>query len=154
MIVAKPTRWFSRAYRLADDEREVGVLRPALLTERAAVELEGEAYTIRRDGLLGPFLMERDGETVAAAEKPSAFRSRFRVAVGGRISELDRRGAFGRSFDLLENDEVVGVITRPSIFSRRIEVVLPEEWPLPERVFLLWLALMVWKREEQGAAGG
>lgn len=154
MIVARPARWFSHTYRLSDDEREVGLIRPSLFTERATVELDGEAFTARRDGVLGPYILEKGGETVAAADKLSAFRSRFRVAAGGRISELDRRSAFSRSFDLLADDEVIGVITRPSLFSRTIEVVLPEAWPLPERVFLLWLALLIWRREERSSAGG
>jgi hypothetical protein len=38
------------------------------------------------------------------------------------------------------------------MFSRRANIDLPAEWPLPTRAFLFWLALLMWKQEQAAAS--
>ena len=46
----------------------------------------------------------------------------------------------------------VGTIRRETWTSRKARVELPDELPLPVRVFVLWLVLLMWKRESDAAA--
>jgi hypothetical protein len=51
---------------------------------------------------------------------------------------LRAKSIFNRIFVLLDGAGEVGSIAPVSIFSRRASVDLPEELPLPVRIFLVW----------------
>ena len=53
---------------------------------------------------------------------------------------------------LLEGSEEVGKISPDGIFTRRATVNLPETLPLPVRVFLVWLTLILWKRDSDSSS--
>ena len=53
-----------------------------------------------------------------------------------------------------KGDKVVGALSPRGLFTRRAAIDLPETMPLSVRVFIIWLAVIIWKRdaEAQGAA--
>ena len=147
MLVATPTHFLARSYRLTDDGVEVGWLHPSRVSmHRATLELGLDSYSLLRDGLLGPFVLKSGEEVAAAADKTSAFRNRFQVAVGGRILPYERTGFMGGTYNLRDEHGILGTVER-RLFTRSIETDLPDEIPLLERCFLLWLAYMSWKRD-------
>jgi hypothetical protein len=97
--------------------------------------------------------MEREGRRLARAEKPSMFRSRFTVWLGGRSYELKKVAAGKRSFVLLEDGTEMGRLHRRGLFNRRTRLDLPNDWSLAAQAFILWLALVVWAREDAAIAG-
>lgn len=151
MLAAIPAHWYSRTFTLEDDGVPVGTLTPSLLSTKAALEIDGVLYEASREGPLGAFVLTLDGETVAAADKKGIMGGRFEVAVGGRIVAFDRQGWTGRRYHLLREGVTLGRIER-RVFSRRIEADLPMDLPLHERAFLLWLAYMMWQREQAAAS--
>ena len=66
--------------------------------------------------------------------------------------ELKSRSAFSRTFVLRAGSTVVGSLSAGGLFRRRMNVDLPETLPLPVRVFLMWLTMILWKREAEAAA--
>lgn len=50
--------------------------------------------------------------------------------------------------------EVVGKVEPEGLFTRSVSVELPEQWELAMRVFVVWLCMILWKREGAGAGGG
>jgi hypothetical protein len=56
------------------------------------------------------------------------------------------------AFDLFDGEKQIGSIYPLGIFTRRSNIDLPDDWPLAIRVFLFWLAFIIWKRQHQAAA--
>ena len=54
--------------------------------------------------------------------------------------------------DVLVDGRAVGAITPASAWSRRASAELPAALPLPVQVFVVWLAMLLWKREQDAAA--
>ncbi len=59
---------------------------------------------------------------------------------------------WNRRFGLFDRDKQIGGIYPLGLFSRRANIDLPTEWPLPTKAFLFWLALLMWKQEQSAAA--
>jgi hypothetical protein len=53
---------------------------------------------------------------------------------------------------LLVDEREVGEIAPASLWSRRATARFPDTLALPMQVFLLWLAVLLWKRDSDAAA--
>ena len=150
---AVPKSWASWDFRVSEHEVEVAYIDVAWFREAADVTVEGVPYRMARAGFAsGAFELRHGGETIARAEKPSAFRRTFDVRFDGRRYGLAPRSILGRTFELRRDGVTVGTIRRETWTSRKARVELPDELPLPVRVFVLWLVLLMWKRESDAAA--
>ncbi|MBM3470135.1 MAG: hypothetical protein FJX73_05000 [Armatimonadetes bacterium] len=100
---------------------------------------------------MGDFVLESGGAVLARAEKPSAFRRSFVIEHEGRRYTLRSRSAFLRAFVLLDGSAEVGSITPEGMLTRRADVTLPLDLPLPVRVFIIWLVLILWRRDDDSS---
>ncbi|MFQ5889571.1 MAG: hypothetical protein ACE5JR_05910 [Gemmatimonadota bacterium] len=154
VLKAVPGGWFSWDFRIFEGEREIALLDRAWVRERGHFRLAGGVFDLYRDGLLGPFVLETEGRVLARAEKLSALRRIFRVTAGERRYTLKAASPFRREFVLLQGERRVGSM-RPESVLRRVAVAeFPEELPLPIRIFLVFLVLLLWKREASAAPAG
>jgi hypothetical protein len=153
MLEAIPKNLFSTGFRFEQESQLLGELDSSIWREKARVELKDGAYLLYREGhFTGAFLMEHNGKLVTRATKPSALYNRFEIEVAGRLLVLRRLSIWNRRFGLFDGDKEVGSIYPPSLLSRRANIDLPGDWPLPIRVFLFWLVFIIWKRQQQAAA--
>lgn len=153
MLKAIPTSWFSWDFTVTDGTQPVANIDISWWREKGELTVQGAAYQVYREGLMsGAFILEKGGAVMARAEKPSAFRRSFIIEHAGRQYTLRAKAALGREFLLLEGEREVGSISPEGIFTRRASVALPESLPLPVRVFITWLTVILWKREAQAAA--
>jgi hypothetical protein len=153
MLEAIPTNIFSTTFRLQQQNQLVGEVATSVWGEKGRLELEDGTYEAYREGWFsGDFLLEHGGKLVARASKPSALHNRFEVEFLGRRLTLRKLSAWNRRFGLFDGDTQVGSIYPLSVFSRRSNIDLPVDWPLPIRVFLFWLVFIIWKRQSQAAA--
>jgi hypothetical protein len=138
--------------------------------ERTKLEIGGahyEASTQRREAK--EFLLEDErGQRVAVVEKkveePSTWKERFLKSSEGREHFLFEHG--GNRYELRKESTKAYVITREGVgsvgsirhkggwFSREWTVDLPEELPLEVKVFLVWVVVVLWRREKVAAASG
>jgi hypothetical protein len=156
MLTAVPMSWFSWNFRLREPGgASIGEVKLSAWRERGAVELAGKSYRIRRDGLLGPFLMEAsDGAVVAMATKPSALRSEFVVSDDVHTYELKAVSMFQRTFHVYRDDERLGAIVPDSFLGRQASLQFPGDTPpLMMQAFLAWLTLLLWKRAAAASSG-
>jgi hypothetical protein len=153
MLTLMPKSWFSWNFRLEEPVgNAVAEVRLSSWRDRGSVVVGGVTYTIRRDGLLGPFVMEApDGSMVGTAVKPSMFRAQFFVGEREPTYLLKREGFFRRRYGLFRDDRRIGSIV-PGLWLRRADVELAEEVPETIRAFLIWLACLLWKRAVAAAA--
>ena len=76
----------------------------------------------------------------------------FNVESGGRMWKWEGQ-VFRRSFVLEENDRAVGSLAPVAIITRKARAEFPDDVALPVRIVMIWLALLMWKREaDSGAA--
>ena len=148
MLEASPTNIFSYNFRLREDDAPVGELIASLWWEKARVSLADGSYDLYRESLFsGDFLLARDGTIIARAAKPSVLQNKFEVHFADRHLLLRKISIWRRPFAVFDGGTLIGSIYPVGPFTRRSNIDLPTPLPLPVRVFLFWLALILWKRE-------
>ena len=153
MLRLEPTRWFSWAFTVDDDGRPLGTLDISVWRERGDLVVAGRTFNIIRDGFVsGGFRLESGGTIVATANRVSVFRRGFDVTFSGRTLRLRPRSAWGRALVLHEGEREVGDIRPRTMWSRRATAALPDTLPVQVRLFVLWLAMLIWKRDDDAAA--
>lgn len=153
MLEAIPKNIFSTNFRLQQQNKLLGEVDTSIWREKARIELEDGTYELYREGAFsGDFILEHDGKVVARASKPSAFQNNFEVELPNRRLVLRKLSAFNRRFGLFDGEKQIGSIYPLGVFTRRTNIDLPGDWPLPIRIFLFWLAFVIWKRQSQAAA--
>jgi hypothetical protein len=152
MLEATPTNFFSTTFLLQENGRIVGEIDASLFTQKAHLELADGGYDLYREGLIGDFVMALNGKIVARAVKASVFKNRFEITVPGHNLELRKLNIFSRQFVVFEGDKQVGGIYPLGLFTRRSKIELPASWPLSARVFLFWLAFLIWKKQNAAAS--
>ena len=130
------------ALELSLDGKPVVVLDHAKL----GFSFDGQVYTVRRSGFLGPlYELQQDGLTLLSA-KQAAFANRYTVSLGDRVWMLKAVEITATRFGLFDGGTQVGGIS-PAGRSRHtsdITIDLPEVLPLAGQVFLMWLLLWKW----------
>jgi hypothetical protein len=155
MLEAKPVSMFSRDFSIEAEGKRIALLDVSCWKEAGEISIEDESYRLFRERLMsGAFILEKEGQAVARAIKPSAFRSRFDLELAGRHCTLNPDSFFRRSFSVLQNDVAVGSIRRAGLFTRRAIIDLPGDWSLPLQVFVFWLVVVIWNRDDSAAAAG
>jgi hypothetical protein len=154
MLDAVPEHWFSWDFAIRDATRQpVAKVRLSSWRERGAVIVNGIEHKVSRQGVLrGAFVLERGGSVLARAEKPSAFRREFRIEHGGKQYTLKGRSIWRRERVLYDGGREIGAIIPEGLFSRRARAELPDTLPLLLRLFVVWLTMLLWKREADAAA--
>lgn len=153
MLEAVPKNILSTNFRLQQHNQLVGEVETSIWREKAQLELEDGTYQLYREGpFSGDFLLEHNGKVVARASKPSALQNRFEVELPNRKLVLRKLSPWNRRFGLFEGEKQVGSIYPLGIFTRRSNIDLPTEWSLAQRIFLFWLAFLIWKRQSQAAS--
>lgn len=153
MLEAVPKSIFSKSFRLQDQNRLLGEIDTSIWSEKAQLELEDGTYHLYRERMFsGDFILEHNGNVVARAAKPSALKARFDVELLNRHIVLRKVSIWNRRFAAFDGENQIGGIYPPGLFTRRANIDLPADWPLPIRIFLFWLVFLIWKRERQASA--
>ncbi|GAB4237662.1 MAG: hypothetical protein OHK0028_14990 [Deltaproteobacteria bacterium] len=145
-----PKSWFSWDYDLYERGALLATIDNAWWRELGAFEHGGKRYTVRRDGLTGPFLLEGEEGEIARAVKPGFAFRRFEVEYAGRRFSLHSVSSLRNSFELAEGDRPAGSVRCSGRLSYRGQAFLPPDLPPPVRVFLVWLVVLLWRRRAEG----
>ena len=153
MLEAIPNNIFSKKFRLHQRDRLVGEVDTSVWREQGSIELEEGTYSLRREGFCsGDFYLERDGHIVARASKPSVLRNTFEIDLPNRHLTLRKLSPLNRRFGVFEGDKQIGSVYPLGIFTRRSNIDLPADWSLASRIFVFWLASLVWNRQNAAAS--
>jgi hypothetical protein len=151
MLTAVPNSLFSWDFDIRDENgQSVADVRLSNWRERGAISVPGQECRVYRQSLLGAFVLEQNGAILVKAEKPSALFREFTVTHEARTYTLKAWSPMRRAMALYENDAVIGKLIPESFFSRRIRVELPVDMPLMLASFVIWLTMLLWKREADG----
>jgi hypothetical protein len=170
MLRAVHKSWFSHDFTVFDHTGQpVAQADLSSWRERTKLDIGGTHYDAsaqKREAK--EFLLENEsGQRVAVVEKvepPSTWKDRFL-----KSSEWKDRFPFehgGNRYELRKESTKAYVIAREGVgsvgsvrleggwFSREWTVDLPEELPLEVKVFLVWVVVVLWRRERVAAASG
>jgi hypothetical protein len=151
MLRAEPANWLTRDYKLLRGDLCFAQLGFAWHGTRGEVIVDREVFEVGREGFMsGQFTLSRRGKVHASATKPSALQRRFEVSHEGREYELEARSWFDRKFVLRENGCEIGAIRTVQLLSRKAVIDLPPDMPVEVQVFVTWLVLFLWKRQNEG----
>lgn len=149
-----PKSWFSWNFKISEGPTTIADLDLSSWREKGSLHIGEDDYDIYRKGLISPTIFfEEKGKLLARAEKSSMFRRGFSIQIDGRDFVLERKSGFRRAFVLSNDLGAIGSVAPISIFTRKATADLPEDLPVPIRLFVVWLVLLSWKRISQNSAG-
>src|SRR5918993_4467197 len=94
-----PRRWYSWDFSLVSGDRTLAELDLSSWRERGVVTIADHEHRVYREGMVGgDFVIERDGQVLARATKPSAFSSTVVVTHDRREYTLQKRSIWRRGF--------------------------------------------------------
>jgi len=142
-----PKSWLSWDFTAFDGSHAVADFDISSWREKATLTVQSDEYSVYREGMMsGDFILQSvAGLEWARAEKPSAFRRCFVIRHAGNSYTL--RATSMRQFTLFDDSREIGSISPDGFFTRRATVDLPDALPLPVRMFITWLAIILWKRD-------
>jgi hypothetical protein len=159
-LEAVPEGLLARAYEIRENSSAVGRVEhtPLPLLKRGTVTLGDQVFPITREGVLRPnYLMNvSDGSVRARAEKQGLGGYAYRVRFGDSEILLKKKVfAMRERFILMDASGELGEISRDSILSRRMTVILGDRaaaFPREVVLFLIWIALMIHRAEAAASA--
>jgi hypothetical protein len=147
--------WYSYDFNVTEGDRHLAHVDVAMWREKGTLTIDGVAHRVYRESVMhGDFLLERDGHILARATKPSAFRNLLVIRHDGRTYELVKASLWRRRYVVRAGNEEIGSVAPTSAWRRNAAVQLPPQWPLPLKVFVIWLVIILWKRADGAAASG
>ena len=153
MLRAVPKSWFSKDYKVLENNTAIAIIDPSWWREAGDVNIKGTHYRVYREGLMtGAFVLEHGSSILARAEKPSALYRSFLVEYDGMKYTLEAESALHRKFVLSEDGKRIGSVYPEHALTRKAVIDFPEEIALAVRIFMFWLVLILWKREEAASA--
>ena len=152
MLEAIPRHWYSWHDDLMEGVTRLAEVRVSSWRDAGQLTVGQNTFRVYRQGLFkGAFLLESNGSILAQAEKPSVFRRWLDIQHQGRHYIL-KTVVFRRKLVLLDGSMEIGSLTPRGLFSRRATVNLPEDLSAPLKAFIVWLALLMWKRDAAAGA--
>jgi hypothetical protein len=147
-----PTGLLSFSYDVLEGGAQVGsiVNRAAFLQVKGTLAAGGKEYFTRREGAFkASYLMETaEGGLIARAAKVMALAEKYEISFGERTMRLKKKPmAMKAAFIISSAAGDTGTIMQESLLSRRL---LCEMDAVPTEIvlFLLWMALIIRKRDE------
>ena len=100
----------------------------------------------------GHWTLDLDRESVASAQKSSAFTRTFEIQNAEGTLLLCAESAGARNFRVERSDEVMATISRDHALTRRATIeTLAEKWDFPTICFAFWLVVLIWHRAASGS---
>jgi hypothetical protein len=146
MLKVIPHHWFTWNCGIIEDQAIVGTLDFSVWGEAGHLRIRDEQFRAYREQ--GNFYLADQQRCVAIATKLNPLFRQFFIKHGEARYELQATSASGRKFMVQEYGQVVGEIYPAHAFTRQAIVDLPDSIPLPMRLFMVWLVLMLWKRRQ------
>jgi hypothetical protein len=150
MLKVIPKAW-SYAFSVTDGATSIAqAVDLSWWRDKGELRIQGAVYRTHRDG--SSYVLESSSKVIARAERPRMLFREFVIEHSGHRYTLRAKSAFRRKFLLFEGESQVGSISAEGFFTRKAAVELPSQLPLVLQVFIIWLAMTLWKHDD--TAGG
>jgi hypothetical protein len=151
MLKMIPDHWFTWNCGVFENRILIANIGFSVWGEAGELQVEDCHYKVYRESVISSNFFLADHETcIAMAEKPNPLFRQFFIKHADSRYELQAISPLGRKFMLQEYGQIVGSIYPAHAFTQRAIADLPTTIPLPVRLFMVWLVLTLWKRQQQG----
>lgn len=130
-----------------------------VVRERVEFVADDRAYSVRKSDIDGVLVLTdvSTGMPLAQRVKLGAFSSdcdvEARMPDGAvHVIRLDRVSAMKKRVELRVGGVVVGEVCRSGVWKPQTWAEVPDSWPVPVAVFVIWLALRQFASEDAAAA--
>jgi hypothetical protein len=123
--------------------------RPRFFADKGELRVQGVIYTARREK--SSYVLELAGHVLARAERLRKWPRELVIEHSGRRYTLRAKSVFRRDFQLFDDSTQIGFVSPEGLFTRKAAVELPRTLPLFLQVFVIWLAMTLWKHEDAAA---
>ena len=146
MLKVIPKGW-SYAFKVMDGTESVAeAVNLSFWQDKSELRIQGNVYQARRDR--SSYVLESAAGVLARAEWPRRWRRELGIEHADHRYTLRAKSAFRGELLLLEGSAQIGSISPEGLFTRKAEVELPQKLPLFVKVFIIWLAMTIWKQED------
>jgi hypothetical protein len=159
-IEVVPAGAFSVAYEVLADGLPKGRIEHRFLSVRdeAVITTPDRTFTARRERVFraGAVLESAEGTLRAKAEREQFWREHYRVGFGDTTLFLRQKAwSLKGVFLISDGSGETGSIRLQKMFSRRMVVEFPNAAPPPLEIveFLVWIVLMVQRRQASESSG-
>jgi hypothetical protein len=151
-VMLQSTRrgFFRHSYDISEDGRPTATL-TGIRREGCTFDVDGVGYRVARDGRKAFTLSGPNGDE-ARAER---VRGRTWTVSSLVVPlELVRTSMWKDTWELRRFGEPVGTLAKDGAFRRTSTADLPDDLPLPLRLFVLCVVETLWERARQSGDGG
>ena len=141
---------FRHSYDVTDDGRPVATI-TGTRREGRAFEADGQSFQVARVRYRSFVLTGEAGE-IAIARRASGRMWTINSPAGAL--ELVRTSAWKETWELRRYGETVGTLGKHGAFKHSSTADLPDDLPLPVRLFVLCVVEVLWDRSGQAAVSG
>jgi hypothetical protein len=114
--------------------------------DKGELRIQGYIYKARRNR--STYVLESAAGVLVRAERPRRWLRELGIEHLDRRYTLRAKSPFRRQLLLLEGSTQIGSLSPEGLFTRRTEVELPQALPLFLKVFIIWLAVTIWKQDD------
>jgi hypothetical protein len=154
MMTCIPESLFTWDFQVEGAAVEPAALTFDFFTEQGGIRYGNTEYTVKKHGWLsGEWTLENNGEPCASAQKTNPLTRRFEIEEQGRQFLLTGV-ILTRSYEISQNDSVIGSIAPAHFMTRRATIDCSPEMSEPAQLFCFWLAALTWRRDERSSNSG
>ena len=118
--------------------------------ERSIVTLGQAEYEVSADRSgIDAFNLDSNGLRLAHVEKPHVFTRVLDVSHADKVYTFRRSSLFSSKYELMDNEQTVGSVFPKGALKKGAIVELPDQFQTPFKLFLGWVALVLWKRQAE-----
>jgi hypothetical protein len=137
--------WHYRVFAGTTDEQPIADVSIESIRNRGRISIGDIEVDVMGKGWVSPrFTYRVRDREIASATTSTGFRTRYTLSSDGRVYTMQPRG-FKSTFEIVEENEVVGEIRTSGTFSRRGTLTVRKGFPTHDALFLLFLAGYYWK---------
>jgi hypothetical protein len=146
MMKVVPKAW-SYAFSVTEGAESVAqTVDLSFWRDKGELRIQGYVYKARRNR--SSYVLESAAGVLARAERPRRWLRELGIEHLDRRYTLRPQSPFRRQLLLLEGSTQIGSISPDGLFTRKAEVELPQALPLFLKVFIIWLAMTIWKQDD------
>lgn len=151
-LLCLPEACCSSDFRVMDGNEEYARLRFNFYTEQGGITLPDASYRIGSLGQSsGRWVLERDGETLAKACKPSVMFRSMDIDTDSAPVQVEPRSVITRSFNLITGGRIAGTIKPVHVFTRTTWIECDDTVRPIVCLFAFWLVALSWRRSSKAS---
>lgn len=152
-LEAVPKGWLSGGLVVESKGQPVADISGKWWPNTAVITIDDVRFDVSCKGFLHwTYELRTEDVLVASATSRGWFRTVFDIRHGEEEYELSFASGWGSVFQLKSGSRHLGELSMKKWFSQRVQIDLDPMLPLPLRLFVLWVAVSIWRAQAAAAS--